>query len=260
DEGYFTSSRPGGKGKDDIYSFKMPPLEFCYRATVYNFDTGAALTNAKVTVQGTDGKSYDLTTDANGGISLCEGEVLAETNFSVDVSLEGYIGTGDQFSTMGVTESTTYAREYFLKEIVINKAYDLPLVLYPFDKAELLINDQVNSADSLSYLYDLMTRNPNFVVQLESHTDTRGKAGYNQSLSQRRAETCVKYLISRGIEQDRLVAKGIGENQPIITDKQINAMATEEEQEKAHQVNRRTIFKILRFDYVPKTEEEGTKE
>ena len=255
DEGYFTSSRPGGKGKDDIYSFKMPPLEFCYRATVYNFDTGSALTNAKVTVQGTDGKSYDLTTDANGGISLCEGEVLAETNFSVDVSLDGYIGTGDQFSTMGVTESTTFAREYFLKEIVINKAYDLPLVLYPFDKSELLINDQVNSADSLSYLYDLMTRNPNFVVQLESHTDTRGKSEYNQSLSQRRAETCVNYLISRGIAQDRLVARGIGENQPIISDKQISSMATEEEQEKAHQVNRRTIFKILRFDYVPKTEE-----
>ena len=256
DEGYFTSNRPGGKGKDDIYSFKMPPLEFCYQATVYNFDTGAPLPNAKVTVQGTDGKSYDLTADGNGGVSLCEGEIIAETNYSVDVSLEGYIGTGDQFSTVGVGESTTFAREYFLKEIVIKKEYDLPLVLYPFDKAELLINNEVNSSDSLNYLFDLMTRNPNFVVQLESHTDTRGKSGYNQELSQRRAETCVKYLIGRGIASDRLVAKGVGENQPIIKDAQINAMATEEEQEKAHQVNRRTVFKILRLDYVPKVEEE----
>ncbi|MEO0405315.1 MAG: OmpA family protein, partial [Bacteroidota bacterium] len=195
------------------------------------------------------------TTDANGGISLTDGEIIIETNYSVDVSMEGFIGTGDQFSTVGVTESTTFAREYFLKEIVIDKEYDLPLVLYPFDQAELLINDEVNSADSLSYLYDLMTRNPNFVVQLESHTDTRGGFDYNENLSQRRAETCVKYLIGRGIAQDRLVAKGKGESQPIIGDKEINAMATEEEQEKAHQVNRRTVFKILRYDYVPKTGE-----
>ena len=65
----------------------------------------------------------------------------------------------------------------------------------------------------------------------------------------------MKYLIGRGIASDRLVPKGKGESQPIISDKEINAMATEEEQEKAHQVNRRTVFKILRYDYVPKTEE-----
>ncbi|MDG1158426.1 MAG: OmpA family protein [Flavobacteriales bacterium] len=257
DQGYFTSNRPGGKGKDDIYSFKMPPLEFCYKATVYDFDTGTPLANSKVTIQGTDGNSYALTTDGNGGVSLCEGEVIPETSYSVDVSMEGYIGTGDQFSTVGVGESTTFAREYFLKEIVTGKAYEIPLVLYPFDSADLLITEEVNSADSLSFLFDIMTRNPNFVVQLEAHTDTRGKSGYNKDLSQRRAETCVTYLIGRGIAGDRLVPVGKGEDEPIISDKQIAAMDTEDAQEKAHQVNRRTIFKILRYDYVPK-EEEGT--
>ena len=254
DQGFFSSSRPGGKGKDDIYEFKMPPLEYNYIANVYNFDTGAPLTNAKVTVQGTDGNSYDLTTDGNGGVKLDNGEVVKETNYSVDVTLEGYIGTGDQFSTVGLAESTTFAREYFLKEIVLDIEYDLPLVLYPFDQWDLLIDDEVNSADSLNYLYDLMVRNPNFVIQLESHTDTRGKVAYNQTLSQKRAETCVKYLISKGIAQDRLVAVGKGKSEPKISDAEINAMATEEEQEAAHQVNRRTVFRILRYDYVPKEE------
>ena len=133
----------------------------------------------------------------------------------------------------------------------------MPLVLYPFDSADLLITEEVNSADSLSFLFDIMTRNPNFVVQLEAHTDTRGKVNYNKDLSQRRAETCVTYLIGRGIAADRLVPVGKGEDEPIISDKQIAAMDTEDAQEKAHQVNRRTIFKILRYDYVPK-EEEGT--
>lgn len=252
DQGMLSSNRPGGKGKDDIYEFKMPPLEFNYIANVYDFDTGSPLANAKVTVQGTDGNSYELTADGNGGVKLDNGEIAKETNYSVDVSLEGYIGTGDQFSTVGLSESTTFAREYFLKEIILDQEYDLPLVLYPFDQSELLINEEVNSADSLNYLFDLMERNPNFVIQLESHTDTRGAADYNQRLSQARAETCVQYLISKGIDTERIEPVGKGESDPKILDKEIEAMATEEEREAAHQTNRRTVFRILRYDYVPK--------
>lgn len=252
DQGLFSSNRPGGKGKDDIYEFKMPPMEFKYIANVYDYDTGTPLGNAKVTVQGTDGGSYDLTSDGNGGVSLVGGEIKPESTYAVDVSLEGYIGTGDQFSTVNMKESTTFAREYFLKEIQLDKEYDLPLVLYPFDRWELLVNEEVNSKDSLNFLYDIMVRNPNFVIELDSHTDTRGKADYNLILSQKRAETCVTYLISKGISDDRLVAVGKGKSEPKISDAQIDAMATEEERERAHQINRRTVFKILRYDYVPK--------
>jgi peptidoglycan-associated lipoprotein len=251
DKGFFTSNRPGGKGKDDIYSFQMPPLVFCLKATVYDYDTGVPIPDAKVIVQGTDGSSYEISSDGNGGISLCDGQIIAETNYSVDVSKTGYIGTGDQFSTVGLTESTTFAREYFLKEIVIEKEYDLPLVLYPFDQATLLVNDAVNSRDSLEYLVDLLDRNQTFVIQLESHTDARGKNDYNRDLSQRRAETCVNYLITRGIDPARLKPIGMGETSPLVTESAINGMDTEEEQEAAHQVNRRTVFKIVSYDYTP---------
>jgi outer membrane protein OmpA-like peptidoglycan-associated protein len=127
----------------------------------------------------------------------------------------------------------------------------MPLVLYPFDESVLLIDDQVNSADSLSYLLDIMERNESFVVQLESHTDSRGKEAYNKTLSQDRAQTCVDYLVSRGIQDDRLVAVGQGESMLLVSDKAINAMKTEEEKERGHQANRRTVFRILRFDYAP---------
>jgi len=146
------------------------------------------------------------------------------------------------------------AREYFLKEIT-EKEYPMPLVLYPFNKAELLINEEVNSADSLSYLYELLELNETFVIQLEAHTDSRGGNAANMDLSQRRAQTCVDYLISRGIDAERLVAVGRGEEQLLISDAEIAAMATEEEKEAAHQKNRRTVFRILRFDYVPKGSE-----
>ncbi|NNE55146.1 MAG: OmpA family protein, partial [Flavobacteriales bacterium] len=209
------------------------------------------LSDSKVIIQGSDGESYEMSTDGNGGLSLCEGEIKKDVNYSVDVSKTGYIGTGDQFSTLGLTESTTFAREYFLKEVVIEKEYDLPLVLYPYDRAELLVNDEVNSEDSLMFLFDLLTRNQTFVIQLEAHTDSRGNPDYNQNLSQRRAETCVNFLIAKGIDAARLKPVGLGESAPIIKESEINAMATTEEQEAAHQVNRRTVFKIISYDYVP---------
>jgi outer membrane protein OmpA-like peptidoglycan-associated protein len=96
-----------------------------------------------------------------------------------------------------------------------------------------------------------MERNESFVVQLESHTDSRGKEAYNKTLSQDRAQTCVDYLVSRGIQDDRLVAVGQGESMLLVSDKAINAMKTEEEKERGHQANRRTVFRILRFDYAP---------
>jgi outer membrane protein OmpA-like peptidoglycan-associated protein len=114
-----------------------------------------------------------------------------------------------------------------------------------------LINEEVNSADSLNYLVDLLERNETFVIQLESHTDSRGNASYNKELSQKRAQTCVDYLISRGIARDRLVAVGHGKERLLKSDADIAKMRTEDEKERAHQANRRTVFRILRFDYEP---------
>lgn len=250
-QGLFTSSRAGGKGLDDIYTFKMPPLEFCLQATVYDEETASTIPEARVIVNGSDGSSYELTTDENGGFSLCDGEIKPETNYTVDVSKQNYIGTGDQFSTVGLSESTTFAREYFLQEIRYDKEYKFPTVLYPFNKATLLVNDTVNSADSLNFLVDLLEKNPTLVINLEAHTDTRGSVSYNKKLSQDRAQTCVDYLIEEGIDPERLYAVGKGEEDPKISDKKINAMQTEDEKEAAHQTNRRTVFTIRSNDYVP---------
>jgi peptidoglycan-associated lipoprotein len=250
-EGLLTSSRPGGRGRDDIYSFRLPEQEFCYRANVYDYDTGNPL-QATVLVQGTDGKSWTLTADAEGSVSLCEKEqIVKDVTYGVDVRMQGYIGTGDRFSTVGLTESTTFAREYFLKEIVTNQEYPMPLVLYPFNQATLLVDAQVNSEDSLNYLVDLLTRNESLVIQLESHTDSRGDAKYNKDLSQRRAQTCVDYLIARGIDPRRVVAVGKGEEQLLVADATIAAMKSEAEKDKGHQANRRTVFLIIATDFVP---------
>ncbi len=250
EEGMFASNRVGGKGVDDLYSFKLPPLEFCYQAFVYDYDTGMPLSGATVTLESNDGTSNAYTTDSEGELSLCDGEIGERMTFSVDVAFEGYIGTGDMVTTEGLTESTTLAREYLLKEIVLNKEYDMPVVLYPLGSAELLIDESVNSADSLNYLVDLLERNENLVIQLEAHTDSRGSSSANKTLSQERAETCVNYLKDKGIASERMVPVGYGEDALLITDAEINRLP-EAERERAHQRNRRTVFKIIRFDYKP---------
>ena len=248
--GILSSNRKGGKGQDDLYEFRLPPMEFCYRAYVYDYDTGASVGGSSITLESSEGGVNTYVSDADGAVELCGGEIEEGVSYNVDVKNEGFIGTGDRFSSIGLTESTTFAREYFLKEIVLEKEYDMPLVLYPLGSADLLIDEVINSADSLNYLVDLLQRNENLVIQLEAHTDSRGTNSSNKTLSQRRAETCVKFLLDKGIDSERLIPVGHGEDRLIITDSQISKLPADE-REDAHQINRRTVFKIVRFDYVP---------
>jgi len=252
EKGYLSSDRPESKGKDDIFSFAMPPLEFDYVAYVYDYDTGMPIEGASVTVTGSEGESVSSNTDSEGGAEEGGWSIGAESTYSVDISKEGYISAGDQFSTLGLSKSTNFIKEYLLREVVTNEDYPMPLVQYEFAKADLVVSEAVNSKDSLDYLVDLLERNPTFVISLEAHTDTRGGDKANDELSQRRAETCVDYLAERGIDLQRLQPIGRGEKMPLISDAEIAALATEEEREAAHQMNRRTVFRITSFDFVPK--------
>lgn len=91
----------------------------------------------------------------------------------------------------------------------------MPEVRYDLGSAELQVNDSVNSKDSLNYLYNLMVEYPNIIVELGSHTDSRGNDKANQDLSQRRAQSCINYLVNeRGLPAERFVPKGYGETTP----------------------------------------------
>ncbi|HEY8403204.1 MAG TPA: OmpA family protein [Flavobacteriales bacterium] len=267
--GYFTSSRPGGKGKDDIYRFTEPPLEFTFTGVAYDIDNGSTIADADISLVGSSANGDPITinkkTDGNGGFSFDAKELKAGYNYTVKVEKEGFIGASGTFSTVGSKNSLNFAKEYFLRPIVKDKEYDMPTVLYEFAKADLIINDEVNSADSLNYLVELLKDNPRLVIQLEAHTDARGKDSDNLKLSQARAKTCVDYLISKGIEADRLVPVGKGESEPrkllketngfpagtVLTEAYINKLP-KDQQEAAHTLNRRTVFKVIGTNYIPK--------
>jgi outer membrane protein OmpA-like peptidoglycan-associated protein len=109
-------------------------------------------------------------------------------------------------------------------------------VYYDFDQS--FLRDE--SKPELEKLYKLMTDNPNYIVEIASHTDARGSNSYNNRLSQRRAESVVKWLADKGIERDRLVPRGYGES--MSANKCKGTVRCEEEE---HQMNRRTEFRVL---------------
>lgn len=262
DQGFFTSGRPGGTGMENIWSFKMPPLVFALQGNVYDKETMVPIPEATVKVVGSDGASFEAQTDDNGGFNFeetgNERYIKPEVTYAMEVSKEDYLVAKDQISTVGVTESTTFVKEFFITYVAEPEEIEFPEVRYAYDRAELQVNENVNSKDSLDFLHQTLIDNPTIIIELQAHTDSRGKDQYNMDLSQRRAQSCVDYLISKGIPSERMVARGYGESRVRITDKQIAQMKTEEEKEAAHQKNRRTTFAVLSFDYIPadKVEEE----
>ena len=149
----------------------------------------------------------------------------------------------------------------------VKKEIILPLINYDFNKFDL----RPESIIDLDQLAEAMLDNPNVVVALKSHTDFIGSEAQNNKLSQQRADECVAYLVSKGIEKERLVAKGVGENEPfvieekdgrfkvgdVLTESYIRKIRFKKNKEKANQYNRRTSFKVLREDYVPATSDKN---
>ncbi len=147
----------------------------------------------------------------------------------------------------------------------IDKPIELPNIFYDYDKWDLRPESMV----SLDKLTETLNDNPNITIELMSHTDSRNTEEYNMVLSQKRAQSAVDYLVSKGIEIARLTAKGYGKSSPKfvdadiashnpflkvgqqLTEQFINTLATEEQKEICNQINRRTEFKVLRTDYVP---------
>ncbi len=252
DRGFFTSNRPGGKGQDDIWRFYMPDMVFALQGVAYDKMTNQPLANAKISVVGTNGSNFSAMTDENGGFNFAENGkdryIKENTSYSILAEKEGYLVVKDQVTTVGLAESTTFVKEYFLQPATSDIVIKLPEVQYDLGKFDL----RPEGKDSLETLYQTLIDNPTIIIELSAHTDSRDSDARNQILSQNRAQSCVNYLVTKGIDPARMVPKGYGESKLRISDAQIKAMKTKEEQEAAHQQNRRTEFRVLSYDYVPK--------
>ncbi|HIA06947.1 MAG TPA: hypothetical protein EYN71_09655 [Flavobacteriales bacterium] len=241
--GYFTSDRKGGKGGDDIYYFMSPQLTFTLQGVVIDADSREILVGAKIVMIGDDGTSEEQLTDEVGSYFF---QLKVNTNYDITASMPKYLSDNGKETTVGLEKSTDLVHDFELK--TIKGPIELPNIFYDLDKWDL----RPESKEALDGLVKTLNDNPNIVIKIMSHTDSRADHRHNDILSQKRAQSVVDYLIEERIEAERLSAKGYGKHKPIYSDAKIKKMKTEEEKEVAHQENRRTDFEVLRTDYIPK--------
>jgi len=269
--GFFTSNRPGGKGDDDIYFFSYPVEGDTPDTNVIvrvpdnpNFIDGK-LKTIRYFLEGNviSNNTQDIPIDSarvrilsdTSEIPLAEfitGKPGTFGKFQLDEGQDyvlytdrpGYLSKRTQFTMSGkniplifldqAETDTTYRVTIRLDSLELNKTFVLENIYYDLDKYDI----RPDAAIELDKLVEILQDNPTLTIELSSHTDSRASDSYNMTLSQRRAESAVNYLISRGIATERMIAKGYGERQLIIP----NARTEEE-----HQRNRRTEFTILSY-------------
>jgi outer membrane protein OmpA-like peptidoglycan-associated protein/tetratricopeptide (TPR) repeat protein len=255
-QGYFCSNRGDTRGYDHIYSFFNPEIVQTVKGWVYEQD-GYELTSAQVYMVGNDGTNLKLSVKGDGSFTQ---EIKPNVDYVLLATCKGFLNHQEQLRVEPVTKSEEYVLQFPLANI--SAPVLIENIFYDFDKATL----RPESATALDELVQLLNENPNITIELSAHTDYKGSDEYNKSLSQRRAESVVNYLIDHGIASDRLTPKGYGEGKPktikrkvaerypflkagdVLTEAYITTLP-EEQQEQCNQLNRRTEFIVLRTTY-----------
>jgi peptidoglycan-associated lipoprotein len=256
DQGMFSSNRKGSRG-DDIYSFVLPPKIFEVTGEIFNRETNSHLTDASVRIIGSDGTNIKMRAQ-NGKFEF---KLNPETEYVFAGFREGFLNDKARESTIGLDESKTFKVNLYLTPT--DAPVKLENINYEFNSYEL----KPESVTALDSLINLLKLNPTIVVEIMAHTDHVGGDQYNFDLSQKRAQSAVDYLISKGVNSQRLVAKGYGETWPkkvtrdlarqysflkrddVLTEEFINKLETQEQKDIAMGLNRRTEFRVISNDF-----------
>jgi peptidoglycan-associated lipoprotein len=271
-KGFFCSNRENGKGDDDMYTFinNDPDLKivnyYLAGTTVTVDDEGneEILPNTRVRLVGANEEQLDeAVTDQQGRFLF---RVYPEEDYILFGEKPDYLTSREDFSTIGksldkeslkdLITNKTFETKIQLDKIVLDKAIVLDNIYYDLDKAAI----REDAARELDKLVAILDDNPEITIELSSHTDSRATDEYNMDLSQRRARSAVDYIITQGISAERLIAKGYGETQLLISEAEIEKLPTAEAKEEAHQKNRRTEFKILSYDKSKRLQKEQNTE
>ena len=255
--GFFSTNRGNGRGWDQIMSFECPEIVQSIKGWVYEKD-GYELPEALVYMVGNDGTNLKLSVRSDGSFVQ---EVKPNVDYVLLGTCKGYLNHKQEISI----DTSSMSREHVLQFPLASMTDPVLIrnVFYEFDSAELTDSSTI----ALDSLATLLEENPSVTIELSSHCDYRGRDEYNLRLSQRRAESVVNYLISKGLPASRLTPVGYGESRPkIVTRRQaeqnpflqvgdtltesfILALPNEEQQEACNALNRRTEFRVMRTTF-----------
>jgi outer membrane protein OmpA-like peptidoglycan-associated protein/tetratricopeptide (TPR) repeat protein len=239
--GYLSSNRYGGKGDDDIYSFSYaPPTSLTIAVTALErLEDGSLVKLPEVSYEAIQGSDIETTQKVFSENGLYISTADCNSKYLINGTKDGYFASAVNIETpICKSRADTVFAEMIFDKIIVNKPIVLENIYYDFDKW----NIRPDAAIELEKLVTILKNNPKISVELGSHTDCRGTFDYNENLSQKRAESAVAYIISRGIDATRITAKGYGEYVPV--NNCVDGVNCTDEQ---YQMNRRTEFKVTRI-------------
>ncbi len=256
ESGFFSSNRGDARGYDHIYSFELPDLRITISGYVIDKDE-EPVSNAVIRIVGNDGSNRKEIARNDGSFQF---PLQRGVRYVMLAGAKGYLNARQEFQADDAEEDAEYSVDFILASV--SKPVVIDNIFYDFDKATL----RPESKAALDEMAQVMRDNPNITIEMAAHTDRKGSDDYNIRLSRRRAQSVIDYLISAGIQPDRLQAQGYGKSRPkTITKKlarefpqftegtQLTADFIETlepaDQEIADQINRRTEFQVLSTDY-----------
>ena len=283
ERGYFSSNRPfddphnprlANQNKEDrhmvrdnIFYFELPGLNYSIEGIVRDEKSMQLLQDVRIKLVGSDGTESEVRTNKKGYYKFDSTVVRRDVVYKMYLSKKSYYSIEGSESTRGYN-TNKYIKHDFRMEPMPKTPVILPEIRFDLARTEL----KGEFLDSLMDLYIVMENNPGLVVEIRSHTDCQPYVGLtNDTLSQRRAQTVVDYLVSRGIERERLVAKGYADRVPCVLDEVVGVTVngvkytflagtvlecdyintlSGDRQQAAHSLNRRIEFLVLRDDYV----------
>ena len=234
ENGYVSSNRTGGVGKDDIYALKKirPLCDLLLETVVLDSKTNNPIETALTSVSdGVGTINNSKTTNEKG---LVEFMIECENDLKFVVSKEGYESKILDIKLLDIDPPLLEVMLDPIEELIVEEKVELSPIYFEFDK----FNITNEGAFELDKLVAIMQKYPEMKIRVEAHTDNRGPSSYNLKLSENRAKSTAQYVISKGIDENRISGVGKGENEPVI---ECSGSCSNED----HRTNRRSEFIIL---------------
>lgn len=234
ENGYVSSNRTGGVGKDDIYALKKirPLCDLLLETVVLDSKTNNPIETALTSVSDGEGTINNSKTTNEKG--LVEFMIECENEIKFVVSKEGYESKILDIKLLDIDPPLLEVMLDPIEELIVEEKVELSPIYFEFDK----FNITNEGAFELDKLVAIMQKYPEMKIRVEAHTDNRGPSSYNLKLSENRAKSTAQYVISKGIDENRISGVGKGENEPVI---ECSGSCSNED----HRTNRRSEFIIL---------------
>ena len=227
--GYLSSNRAG---VDNIYN-AIPICKSEILTIVKNAKTDAVVSNSRVVFLDSNKNILDTKVTNDRGEAVYSAD--CQKQFMIEVYKDGFVTKSFPLTKIGKEKRSMDALIDPIEMTVTETEIILKPIYFENNRSEVT-QQGAAELDKVAYA---MSQNDKLVIYVKSHTDIRGTDEYNLDLSERRAKSTVSYIVSKGINPERITGKGFGESELKVDCKEI---CTEEE----HALNRRSEFMIIK--------------